>query len=136
MQRDILIINLLFPANPMMMISSGNYHTLTTSLILRPHDEAICNNISSKCAEWPLFPVSQLRERLSLIGIAESCAMTAFVMALTPTIACYFGKDAYAIILFFGSITLLIISMLVFTRESHIANPALDVHLSDLKGPQ
>ena len=38
--------------------------------------------------------------------------------------------------LFIGSISLLMISMLMFTREIQIANMALDVHLSDLEQHQ
>ena len=80
--------------------------------------------------------ISRLRDRLRLIGIIQSCAAMAFVLALTAMIATYFDEPTIASMMFLCSITLLIISMLLFTREIQIANTALDVHLSDLQTHQ
>lgn len=60
----------------------------------------------------------------------------AFVLALTAMIAPYYEERAFASMLFLGSITLTIMSMLLFTREIHIADVMLDVHLSDLRRHQ
>ena len=80
-----------------------------------------------------MLQISRLRDRLRLIGIIQSCAAMAFVLALTAMIAAYFDERTIASMLFLGSITLLMISMLLFIREIQIANTALDVHLSDLE---
>ena len=60
----------------------------------------------------------------------------AVVLALMAMIAAYFDARAAPSILFLGSISLLIVSMLKFTREIQIVNTALDVHLSDLEQHQ
>lgn len=133
MQQDIFIIGVLFPAIPLMMMNFGNRYTVLPNLIRKLHDEVIRAKSSPKNAERFLLQINRLRDRLFLIGIVQSCAAMAFVLALTATIAAYFNENATSSMLFLGSITLLIISMLLFTREIHIANTALDVHLSDLK---
>lgn len=51
-------------------------------------------------------------------------------------IAAYFNGRAVATILFFGSIPLMMGSILLFTREIQIANTAFDVLLSDLETHQ
>ena len=56
----------------------------------------------------------------------------AFVLALMGKIAAYFDERAISSILFLRSISLLMVSVLMFTREIEIANTALDVPLSDL----
>lgn len=80
--------------------------------------------------------IHRLLDRLRLIGIIQSCAAMVFVLALTAMIAAYFGERIISSMLFLGSITLLIISMLLFIREIQIANNALDLHLSDLEENQ
>ena len=60
----------------------------------------------------------------------------AFVLALMAMITAYFDERAISSMLFLSSISLLIVSMLMFTREIQIANTALDVHLSDLEQHQ
>ena len=60
----------------------------------------------------------------------------AFVLALIAMIATYFDERAFSSMLFIGAIALLFASMLLFMREIHIANRALDVHLSDLEQRQ
>ena len=136
MQQDILIIGVLFPAIPLMMVNFGNRYTVLANLIRKLHDEVIRDNISPQDAERFLLQINRLRDRLRLIGIVQSCAAMAFVLALTAMIAAYFDEHAFASMLFLCSITLLIVSMLLFTREIHIANTALDVHLSDLEEHQ
>ena len=136
MQRDILIIGVHFPAISLKMVNLGNRYTVLTNLIRKLHDEVIRDYISPQDAERFLLQIKRLRDRLRLIGIVQSCAAMAFVLALTAMIAAYFDENAFASMLFLCSITLLIVSMLLFTREIHIANTALDVHLSDLEEQQ
>ncbi len=83
-----------------------------------------------------LLQIRRLRNRLRLIGVIQSCAAMAFVLALMAMIAAYFDEHALSSMLFIGSISLLMISMLMFTREIQIANMALDVHRSDLEQHQ
>ena len=136
MQQDILIIGVLFPAIPLMMVNFGNRYTVLANLIRHLHDEVIRDNVSPTDAERFLLQISRLRDRLRLIGIIQSCAAFAFVLALAAMIAAYFDHDLLASWLFLGSIFLLMGSMLLFTREIQIANTALDVHLSDLESHQ
>ncbi|MGC6497204.1 MAG: DUF2721 domain-containing protein [Candidatus Puniceispirillaceae bacterium] len=136
MQQDILIIGVLFPAIPLMMVNFGNRYTVLANLIRHLHDEVIRDNVLPNDAERYLRQISRLRDRLRLIGITQSCAAIAFMLALTAMIATYFDEPTIASIMFLCSISLLIISMLFFTREIQIANTALDVHLSDLETHQ
>ena len=136
MQQDILIIGVLFPAIPLMMVNFGNRYTVLANLIRHLHDEVIRDNVTSNDAERFLLQINRLRDRLRLIGITQICAAIAFMLALTAMIATYFAEPTIASMLFLCSITLLIISMLLFTREIQIANTALDVHLSDLEKHQ
>lgn len=133
MRQDILIIGVLFPAIPLMMVNFGNRYTVLANLIRHLHDEVIRDNVSPNDAERFLLQISRLRDRLRLISITQSCAAMAFVLALTAMIATYFNEITKGSLMFLCSITLLIISMLLFTREIQIANTALDVHLSDLE---
>jgi len=132
MQQDILIIGVLFPAIPLMMVNFGNRYTVMATLIRHLHDEVICDNVSPNDAERFLLQISRLR----LIGIIQSCAAIAFVLALGAMIAAYFDERLPSSMLFLTSILLLMGSMLLFTREIQIANTALDVHLSDLETHQ
>ena len=136
MQQDILIIGVLFPAIPLMMVNFGNRYTVLANLIRKLHDEVIRDNFSPQDARRFMLQISRLRDRLRLIGIIQSCAAMAFVLALTAMIAAYFDERTISSMLFLGSITLLMISMLLFIREIQIANTALDVHLSDLEEHQ
>lgn len=136
MQQDILIIGVLFPAIPLMMVNFGNRYTVLANLIRHLHDEVIRDNVSPTDAERFIMQINRLRDRLRLIGITQSCAAIAFVLALAAMIAAYFGHMIFASWLFLGSISLLMGSMLLFTREIQIANTALDVHLSDLEAHQ
>lgn len=136
MQQDILIIGVLFPAIPLMMVNFGNRYTVLANLIRNLHDEVLGENISPQDAERFLLQIRRLRDRLRLIGIIQSCAAMAFVLALMAMMAAYFDEQALSSMLFIGSISLLMISMLMFTREIQIANMALDVHLSDLEQHQ
>ena len=136
MQQYILIIGVLFPAIPLMMVNFGNRYTVLANLIRHLHDEVIRDNVSPNDAERFLRQISRLRDRLRLIGIIQSCAAMSFVLALTAMIATYFDEPTIASIMFLTCISLLIISMLLFTREIQIANTALDVHLSDLETHQ
>lgn len=133
MQQDVLIIRVLFPAIPLMMVNFGNCYTVLTNLISHLHDEVICDNPSPNDAKRFLLQINRMRDRLRLIGIIQTYATVAFMLALTPTIATYFDKPNIARMMFLCSITLLIISMLTFTHEIQIADTALDVHLSDLE---
>ena len=136
MQQDILIIGVLFPAIPLMMVNFGNRYTVLATLIRHLHDEVIRDRASPNDAERFLLQISRLRDRLRLIGIIQSCAAIAFVLALGAMIAAYFDERLLSSMLFLTSILLLMGSMLLFTREIQIANTALDVHLSDLETHQ
>ena len=136
MQQDILIIGVLFPGIPLMMINFSSRDTVLANLVRKLRDEVIRDNISPQDAGRFLSQINQRCDRLPLIGIVQSCEAMAFLLALTAMIAVYFDENAFANMLFLGSITLLIISMLRFTQEIHIANTALDVHLSELQKHQ
>ena len=136
MQKDILIVGVLFPAIPLMMVNFGNRYTVLATLIRHLHDEVIRDSLSPNDAERFLLQISRLRDRLRLIGIIQSCAAIAFVLALGAMIAAYFDERLLSSMLFITSILLLMGSMLLFTREIQIANTALDVHLSDLETHQ
>ena len=136
MQQDILIIGVLFPAIPPMMVTFGNRYTVLANLIRHLHDELIRDYVSPNDAKRFMRQISRLRDRLRLIGIIQSCAAVAFVLALSAMIATYFDEPTIASIMFLCSISLLIIFMLLFTRKIQIANTALDVHLSDLETHQ
>ena len=133
MQQDIFIFCVLFPAIPPMMVNFGNRYTVLANLIRHLHDEVIRDNVSPNDAKRFLRQISRLRDWLRLIGITQSFAAMAFVLELTAMTATYFDEPTIATIMFLCSISLLIISMLLFTREIQIANTALDVHLSDLE---
>ena len=132
MKQDILIIDVLFPAIPLMIVNIGNRYTVLANLIRHLHNEVIRDNISPKDAERFLLQIN----RLHLIGIIQSCAAVSFIFALGAMIAGYFHERVISSMLFLGSILLMMGSMLLFTREIQIANTALDVHLSDLESHQ
>lgn len=136
MQQDILIIGVLFPAIPLMMINIGNRYTVLANLIRELHDTAIRDNTSIGDAERFLKQITALRSRLRLIGLIQSLAACAFIMALTAMIATYLQSPIVASWLFFTSILLMVVAMLVFMREIQLGNSALDVHLSDLEDHQ
>ena len=136
MQQDILIIGVLFPAIPLMMVNFGNRYTVLANLIRHLHDEVIRDSVSPTDAERFLLQISRLRDRLRLIGLIQTCAAVSFILALAAMIAAYFDTNTIASIMFLSSITLLMASMALFTREIQIANTALDVHLSDLETHQ
>ena len=136
MQQDILIIGVLFPAIPLMMVNFGNRYTVLANLIRHLHDEVIRDSVSPTDAERFLLQISGLRDRLRLIGLIQTCAAISFILALAAMIAAYFDTNTIASIMFLSSITLLMASMALFTREIQIANTALDVHLSDLETHQ
>ena len=136
MRQDILIIGVLFPAIPLMMVNFGNRYTMLANLIRKLHDEVIRDNFSLQDARRFMLQINRLRDRPRLIGIIQSCEAMAFVLVLTAMIAAYFHERTISSTLFLGSITLLMISMLLFIREIQIANTAIDVHLSDLEAQQ
>ena len=136
MQQDILIIGVLFPAIPLMMVNFGNRYTVLATLIRHLNDEVIRDNVSPTDGARFLPQINRLRDRLRLIGVTQSCAAIAFILALAAMIGAYFGHMEAASWLFLGSIFLMMGSMLLFTREIQIANTALDVHLSDLESHQ
>ena len=114
------------------MVNFSNRYTVLATLIRHLHDEVIRDSVSPKDAESFLLQISRLRNRRRLIGITQSCAAIAFVLAIGAMIAAYFDERLLSSILFLNSILLLMGSMLLFTLEIQIANTALDVHLSDL----
>ena len=120
----------------LMMVNLGNRYTVLANLIRHLHDEIIRNSVSPNDAERFLLQISRLRDRLRFIGVIQSFAAIAFVLALDQMIAAYFDKKLLSSMLFLGSILLMMGSMLLFTREIQIAKPALDIHLSDLETHQ
>ena len=133
MQQGVLIIGVQFPAIPLMTVNFGNRYTVLANLIRHLHDEVIRDNVSPKDASRFLLQISPLRNRLRLIAINQSCAAISFVLALGAMIAAYFDERLVFSFLFFGSILVMMGSMVLFTREIQIANMALNVHLSDLE---
>lgn len=136
MQRDILIIGVLFPAIPLMMVNFGNCYTVLANLIRYLHDEVIRYTILPKEAERFLLQINMLGNKLDLIGIIQSRAAISFSLALGAMVAAYFDERVVSYILFLGSILPMMGSTLLFTREIQIANTALDVHLSNLEPHQ
>lgn len=136
MQPDILIIGVLFPAIPLMMINFGNRYALLAGLIRDLHDTVIRDNTSTGDAERFLRQITSLRRRLQLIGIIQTISAVAFCLALGAMIATYLQAHILGSWLFFSSILLMMLAMLSFMVEIHIANSALDVHLSDLEEHQ
>ena len=141
MQPDILIIGKLFTAISLitvslMTVNFGNRYTVLANLICNLHDKLVRDKISPQNAERFLLQINRLRDLLRLIGIVQFCAAMAFVLAQTAMIAVYDDGNAFATALFLCSITLLIVSMLLFTSKIHIANTTLDAHLLDLDDHQ
>lgn len=136
MQQDILIIGVLFPAIPLMMINIGNRYTVLANLIRELHDTVVRDNTSIGDAERFLTQITALRNRLKLIGGIQTLAACAFIMALMAMIATYLQNPVIGSWLFFSSIILMVVAMMVFMREIQLGNSALDVHLSDLEDHQ
>ena len=133
MQQNILIIGILFPAIPLLMVNFGNRFTLLANLIHHLHDKVIRDDVSPKDAERFLLKINLIGDRLRLIGITKSYAAISFVLALGTVIAAYFDTGLLSSTLFIGSMLVMMGSMLLFTRETQIANTAFDVHPSDLE---
>ena len=74
-------------------------------------------NVSPNDAKRFLLHTKRLRDGLRLIGIIQSCAAISFVLALGAMIYTYFDERLVSSFLFFGSILLMMESMLLFTRE-------------------
>ena len=132
-QQHILIIGVLFLTIPLKLGNFGNRYKVLANLIRNLHDEVVLDIVSPNDAERFLLQINRLRNRLRVIGILQSCAAISFVLAIGGMIAAHFDKREVSSILFLGSILLLLGSMLLFTREVQIANPANDVHLSDVE---
>ena len=92
MQRDILMIGVLFSAIPLMLVNFDNRYSLLANLIRHLHDEVIHDSISPEDAERSLLQISCLRDRLRMIGLIQSCAAISFVLALGAMIAAYFDE--------------------------------------------
>lgn len=136
MQQDTFIVDVLFPAIPLMMVKLGNCYSIMANLIRHLHAEVIRDSVSPKDAERFLLQISRLYYRLQLINIIQYCTAVPFVLALGAMRAAYFYKPTKASILYFGSMLLTMGSKLLSTRKIQIANRALDVHLSNLKKHQ
>ena len=67
------------------------------------------------------------------MGIIQSFATIAFLLALTAMVGNYFDDTTIASIMFLCAIALMIMSLSTFARKIQIANTALDVHLSDFE---
>ncbi len=130
MQQDILIIGVLFLAIPLTMINFCNCYTILANLIRILHDEVFGENISQRDAKRFLLQIHRLPDWLRLMCIIQSYAAMAFVLAM---ISACFDERTISSMLFLSSISLLIVSILIFTLGIQITNTALDVHLSDLE---
>ena len=64
------------------MVNFGNRYTVLANLIRNLHDEVVGDNISPQDAKRFLMQIRRLRDRLRLIGIIQSFAAMAFVLAL------------------------------------------------------
>ena len=133
MQQDILINGVAFSAVPLMLVTFGNRCTVVANLIRNLRDEVFAEHIWWQDTERFLDQISRLRDRLRLIGIIQSFAPIAFMLAFLAMIVVYFDQPDLVSMLFIRSILLQMISMLMFRREIHIANMALDVHILELK---
>lgn len=136
MQLNILIVGVLFPAIPLMMINFGNRYSLLAGLIRNLHDTVINENISTDDSARFFRQIANLRQRLRLIAIIQTCGALAFILNLSAMISLYFGIETIGSWLFFSSIILMVAAMIQFTIEIQIANSALDVHLLDLEKHQ
>ncbi|MDA7599024.1 DUF2721 domain-containing protein [Alphaproteobacteria bacterium] len=136
MQQDILIIGVLFPAIPLMMINFGNRYTVLANLIRNLHDAVIRDGTSIVDAARFLKQIASLRHRLRLIGFIQTMSALGFMLALSAMIASYLDNMVLSSWLFFSSILLMMVAMIVFMREIQLGNTALDVHLSDLEDHQ
>ena len=110
-------------------LNFGPQDTLITNFFSNLHDEVLGEHISPQDVERFLLWIRRFRNRLGLISIVHSWPAMAFVLTL---IAGYFNERAISIILFQGSIFLLMVSMLTFTSENQIAVLALGVHCQTL----
>ena len=136
MQQDILIIGVLFPAIPLMMINFGNRYIVLANLIRTLHDTVVRDNIPPADAERFLLQITSLRSRLRLIGMVQTMSAIAFIMVLLAMVATYMDRLTIASLMFITSLALMGLAMIMFMREIHLGNSALDVHLSDLKDHQ
>lgn len=136
MQQDILIIGVLFPAIPLMMINFGNRYIVLANLIRTLHDTVVRDNTPPTDAERFLLQITSLRSRLRLIGMIQTMSAIAFIMVLLAMVATYMDRLTIASLMFITSLALMGLAMIMFMREIHLGNSALDVHLSDLKDHQ
>ena len=136
MQQDILIIGVLFPAIPLMMINFGNRYIVLANLIRTLHDTVVRDNTPPADAERFLLQITSLRSRLRLIGMVQTMSAIAFIMVLLAMVATYMDRLTLASLMFITSLALMGLAMIMFMREIHLGNSALDVHLSDLKDHQ
>ena len=136
MQKDILIIGVLFPAIPLMMINFGNRYIVLANLIRTLHDTVVRDNTPPADAERFLLQITSLRSRLRLIGMIQTMSAIAFIMVLLAMVATYMDRLTIASLMFITSLALMGLAMIMFMREIHLGNSALDVHLSDLKDHQ
>lgn len=136
MQLNVLIEGVLFPAIPLMMINFGNRYSLLAGSIRNLHDTVINENISTDDSTRFFRQIANLRQRLRLIAIIQTCGALAFFLNLSAIISLYFGVESIGSWLFFSAALLLSAAMILFTIEIQIANSALDVHLSDLEKHQ
>ena len=136
MQQDILIIGVLFPAIPLMMINFGNRYIVLANLIRTLHDTVVHDHTSLDDAERFLVQITSLRNRLRLIGMIQTMSASAFIMVLLAMAATYMDMVFVASMLFVSSLVLMGLAMVIFMKEIHLGNSALDVHLSDLKKHQ
>ena len=136
MQQDILIIGVLFPAIPLMMINFGNRYIVLAILIRNLHDTVVRDNTPPADAERFLLQITSLRDRLRLIGMIQTMSASAFIMVLLAMVAKYLAMTDLASMMFITSLFLMGLAMIIFMREIHLGNSALDVHLSDLKDHQ
>ena len=81
------------------------------------YDHVIRDNVSPNHAKRFLLQTKRLWDGLRLIGIIQSCAAISLVLALGAMIEAYFDERLLSSFLFFGSILLMMESMLLFTRE-------------------
>ena len=125
----------LFPAIPLMMISFGNRYTSLATLIRKIHDEVIAKKLTrkDKATNRYLLQIHVLRKRLTLNRATSTLAALAFIANL---VAMYFvfNEDMLMFaIMFFTSLSMFGVSLVLYIVEIQLATTALDTHLQDLE---
>ena len=117
MQLDILIVGVLFPAIPLMMINFGNRYSLLAGLIRSLHDTVINAQTPADDSARFFQQIASLRQSLRLLAVTQTFSAVAFIFNLSAMISLYLSTGDAGSWLFFSAITLMIVSMVLFTLK-------------------